>query len=207
MSAREDWDGHYATGFLPWDTGQTEPLLVQLIERSDRRGRVLEIGCGTGTNAVWLATKGFEVVALDLSPRAVAQARARAAEAGVAVDFREVDFLNERLAAGPFDLVFDRGCFHVFDAPEDQARFAVRVAGLLAPGGRWLSLVGSTEGAPRETGPPRRSARDLAAAIEPHLEIQELRGVTDSPGTGVRMWSCLSGLRAGPAQPSTVRRG
>ncbi|MES2640319.1 MAG: class I SAM-dependent methyltransferase [Myxococcota bacterium] len=208
MSEREQWDGHYADGFLPWDTGLPEPLLVELVQGGGVPvGRVLEIGCGTGTNAVWLAQHGYDVVAVDISPLAVARARERAASAGVGLDVRAVDFLNEPLGAGLFDLVFDRGCFHVFDAAVDQDRFAARVASLLAPGGRWLSLVGSTEGPPRNMGPPRRSARDLVVAIEPHLEILEIRSVVDSPGTGVRMWSCLSGRRVVGAQPSTLRRG
>jgi SAM-dependent methyltransferase len=208
MRDREQWDGHYADGFLPWDTGQPEPLLVELVQGGAIPvGRVLEIGCGTGTNAVWLARHGYDVVAVDISPLAVARARERAGEAGLGVDVREVDFLNEPLAAGLFDLVFDRGCFHVFDVAADQDRFAARVASLLAPGGRWLSLVGSTEGAPRNMGPPRRSARDLVAAIEPHLEILDLRRVVESAADGVLMWSCLSGRRGVGAQPSTVRRG
>ncbi len=185
-----------------------DPLLVELIEGgSVPVGRALEVGCGTGTNAVWLATKGFEVVALDLAPRAVAMAQARAAATGVRVDLRAADFLNDPLDLAPFDFVFDRGCFHVFDAATDQDRFAARVAALLAPGGRWLSLVGSTEGPPREMGPPRRSLRDLATAIEPHLEILEVQRVPmDAATSDIIAWRCLAGRREVPAQPSTVHR-
>jgi hypothetical protein len=93
----------------------------------------------------------------------------------------------------------------VFDAPDVRARFAALVAGVLAPGGRWLSLIGSTEGAPRETGPPRRSARDIANAVEPSLEIIELRSIQFDVGVDLppAAWLCLSRVRAMPAQPST----
>jgi hypothetical protein len=62
----------------------------------------------------------------------------------------------------------------VFDEPEARARFAAQIAAILAPGGLWLSLIGSTEGPAQEVGPPRRSAREVILAIEPALEIQEL---------------------------------
>jgi hypothetical protein len=76
---------------------------------------------------------------------------------------------------------------------------------VLAPGGLWLSLIGSTEGTPRDTGPPRRSARDLVSAIEPVLEMVELRSIhfdlhLEMPPAA---WLCLSRVRAVPAQPST----
>ena len=89
--------------------------------------------------------------------------------------FATLDFLTAPPPDGPFQFVFDRGCFHVFDEPGERQRFAAQVAAVLTPGGVWLSLVGSTEGPPREVGPPRRSAREVILAIEPVLEIVELR--------------------------------
>jgi hypothetical protein len=98
----------------------------------------------------------------------------------------------------PFHFVFDRGCFHVFDEEEERARFAARVAAILAPGGLWLSLIGSTEGPPREVGPPRRSVRDVARAIEPALEILELRGA-EFRDHGAMAWFCLARRRGDEA--------
>ena len=102
----------------------------------------------------------------------------------------------------PFHFVFDRGCFHVFDEPEERSRFAAHVAATLAPDGLWLSLIGSTEGPPREVGPPRRSAREVVLAIEPVLEIVELRSAAFR-GNDAKAWFCLSRQRTMPAQPST----
>ena len=62
----------------------------------------------------------------------------------------------------------------ILDEPDERQGFAANVAAVLAPGGLWLSMIGSTEGPPREFGPPRRSAREVAPAIEPVLEIVEL---------------------------------
>jgi SAM-dependent methyltransferase len=123
-----------------------------------RPGKALEIGCGTGTNAIWLAGKGFEVTGLDLSMIAIAKAKVSAA--GVHCQLKVGDFLVEPVAGAPIDFVYDRGCLHVFDTAEDRARFAARVGGLLAPDGIWHSLIGSTDGSPvtpvrRGEAPPR----------------------------------------------------
>jgi hypothetical protein len=89
--------------------------------------------------------------------------------------FRHLGFFAASPQEDPFQFVFDRGCFHVFDEPEESARFSAQVAAALAPAGLWLSLIGSTEDPPREVGPPRRSAGEVILAIEPALEIVELR--------------------------------
>ncbi len=205
-----DWNARYAEGEPPpWDTGRPDDHLVEMVRAGTvPPGRALEVGCGTGTNAVWLAEQGFDVLGVDLSPLAIQKARARAAAAGRPCRLEVVDFLSGDPPAGPFDFVFDRGCFHVFDDAERRARFAGRVAALLAPAGLWLSLVGSTEGAPRDVGPPRRSVRDIAAAVEPALEVVTLRGVpfgVNLDDEAPRGWLCLSRRRELPAQPSTKR--
>jgi SAM-dependent methyltransferase len=201
-----DWNEHYATGQTPWDSGEPDHELVAAVEAGKiPAGRALDVGCGTGTNALWLAAHGFDTLGVDLSPVAIDRARAKLmAGAGSPCRFEVVDFLEDP-PQGPFDFVFDRGCFHVFDAPEVRERFAARVAGVLAPGGLWLSLIGSTEGAPRDTGPPRRSARDIASAVEPVLEIVQLRAILFDPDPEfpIPAWRCLSRVRALPAQPST----
>jgi len=207
--APSQWDERYAAGDTPWDVGVPDEHLTGFWESlGPGRRRALEIGCGTGTNALWLAGRGCEVVAVDLSPLAVEQARAKAAP-GVPCTFRRLDFLEDAPPGGPFDLVFDRGCFHVFDEPGERRRFAERVASLLAPGGLWLSLIGSTEGPERQEGPPRRSARDVIEAIEPALEIVELRRIAfqsarPAPHAALA-WFSLARHREVPAQPATRR--
>jgi len=199
------WNDSYASGeSLPWDTGTPDPLLVEAIEsRAITPGRTLEIGCGTGTNAIFLAQHGFEVLGIDISEVAVEKARAKAQGQ---CRFEVVDFLAAAPDGDRFEFVFDRGCFHVFDRAGERARFAKNVAAELTEHGLWLSLIGSTEGAPRDQGPPRRSARDVMNAIEPALEIVELRstefGVCDQ---ALKAWFCLSRKRAMAAQPSTRR--
>lgn len=201
-----DWNERYLRGETPWDTEEPDPHLVEFVRSGAmKRGRVLEIGSGTGTNALWLAGEGFEVVGVDVAQRAIEMARTKAGDAP-RVSFRHTDFLTDDEVRGPFDFAFDRGVFHVFDEADERARFATRVAGLLRPDGMWLSILGSTEGPAREEGPPRRSALDIVTAIEPALEIVSLR-TTEFHGdvAGLRAWACLSRRRTLPAQPSTRR--
>lgn len=174
MMAHRCWNESYASEELPWDTGEPEPLLVEFVTS----GRIwptqtLEIGAGTGTNAIWLAERGFEVLGIDVAPLAMERANAKLEGRSLGCRFVTLDFLAASPPEGPFQFVFDRGCFHVFDEPEERAHFAARVAAALTPGGLWLSLIGSTEGPVREVGPPRRSAREVTLAIEPALEIVE----------------------------------
>jgi SAM-dependent methyltransferase len=199
------WNDRYASGEpLPWDTGTPDPILVEMIEsRAIPPGRALDVGCGTGTNAIYLAHHGFDVVGVDISPFAVENARARAHGR---CRFETIDFLNEAPPGGRFAFVFDRGCFHTFEEDHERAQFAQRVAGGLEDDGIWLSLIGSTEGPPRDSGPPRRSAREVMNAIEPSLEILQFRsGEFGVCGDQLKAWICLSRKRTIPPQPSSRR--
>ena len=201
-----DWDQHYASGELPWDTDVPDRHLVDLVEKEViAPGRALDVGCGTGTHAIWLAKHGFEVHGVDVSPLAIEQAGSKGKAADASVAWSVLDFLHDAPPEGSFDLVFDRGVLHVFDGADERALFARRVAAVLAPAGRWLSLAGSTEGPPRDHGPPRRSALDLVTAVEPVLEIESLLSSTLDPDSesGPRSWVMLSRPRREPAQPST----
>ena len=174
-----DWDKRYVDNHLPWDSGKPDVHLRRFIEDSKIAPcRALEVGCGTGTNAIWLAGHGFEVVGLDISPVAIKRAKVKAREAKANCQFLTADFMKDPAPVSPFGLIFDRGCFHVFDEANKQAQFVRHVAELLEEGGIWLSLIGSTDGPPRDTGPPRVSAEEIVVAAEPHFEILTLKSIT-----------------------------
>ena len=196
------WNESYASGQLPWDTGRPEPLLVEFVNSNAvTPGPTLEIGAGTGTNAIWMAEHGFDVLGVDVAPLAIERARAKMDGRALRCRFAVSDILAAPPPGGPFQFVFDRGCFHVFNEADERQRFAAQVAAVLAPGGLWLSLIGSTEGPPREVGPPRRSAREVTLAIEPALEIIELRSA-EFRDANAKAWICVSRRRTMPPQPS-----
>jgi SAM-dependent methyltransferase len=97
-------------GRPPWDTGISPPELVDFINRNPP-GRALDLGCGTGTNAITLAQAGWEVTGIDYAHRAVRTARKKARQAGQQIDFRIGNAAKPQVK-GTFDLVLDIGCFH-----------------------------------------------------------------------------------------------
>lgn len=126
----------------PWDTGVPPPELVEVVEGSSRReplppGRALDLGCGTGTNVIYLAQHGWQAVGVDYSPRAIRMARRKARAAGAAgVDLRVADVTDLRDLDGPFDLALDMGCFHSLEAV-GRSKYAANLARLLRPGGHF----------------------------------------------------------------------
>lgn len=119
-----------------WDTGIVPPEVRQLVEEErPTPGRALDLGCGTGTTAVYLATRGWDVVGVDFAPRAIGLARRRAADAGVAdrVRFEVADVTRLPGLGAPFDLALDIGCFHA--VPDARRRaYMEGVARVLRPG-------------------------------------------------------------------------
>jgi 2-polyprenyl-3-methyl-5-hydroxy-6-metoxy-1,4-benzoquinol methylase len=134
----------YRVGFTPWDTGQVPPELRALIEGRGAlpAGRALDVGCSTGTQAVYLASNGWQVTAVDAVPRALARARARAEAAGLSIDWILADVARlDRLGLAPgFTLVFDRGCFHGLDHAQ-RAACAAAINDLAAPGATLLMMA------------------------------------------------------------------
>ncbi len=193
MSER-DFEQMYLEGDTPWDHGMHDSNLENVITAFGiNPGKVLDIGCGTGSNSVWLAGKGFDVSGIDLSDTAIHQAQEKASEAGVSCAFQSGDFLTDHIAGAPFSLVVDRGCLHSIPEPADRHRFAVKVASMLDWQGYWFSLIGNSDEPPREVGPPQMSAQEIAACVEQAFEIVSLQsGVFGSDQENPpRAWICL----------------
>jgi SAM-dependent methyltransferase len=119
----------------PWDTGVTPPELERFVA-SHPAGRALDLGCGTGTNVVYLARHGWSSVGVDFAGRAIAKARRRAREAGVACTFLTGD-VTRIAVPGSFDLALDIGCLHSIP-PGGRAAYAAGLARVVRPGGTYL---------------------------------------------------------------------
>uniref|UniRef100_UPI0040570CC4 class I SAM-dependent methyltransferase n=1 Tax=Candidatus Electronema sp. TaxID=2698783 RepID=UPI0040570CC4 len=197
MKEKHEWEQRYEKEELPWDSGRPASCLTELIGAWPKfDGKVLEVGCGTGTNSVWLAGQGLHVTGMDIAAGAVRLARQRAAENGVECRFIESDFLNDPLEEGAFAFLFDRGCFHGMDE-EHRALFARRAAACLERGGLWFSLIGNADQPSQGDGPPRLSAGQICAAVEPFFEILRLESfLLDSKRSAPpRFWQCLMRVR------------
>jgi len=112
------WDASYHDGPAPWDTGRPQPAIVRVASEGGFAGAVLDAGCGTGENALHVASLGLPVLGVDVAETALAIARTKADDRGVEVEFAAADaFQLERLGR-MFQTVLDCGLFHTFDSDE-----------------------------------------------------------------------------------------
>jgi cyclopropane fatty-acyl-phospholipid synthase-like methyltransferase len=122
----------------PWDTGVTPPEVVEQIESGDLEpGRALDLGCGTGTNCIYLAQYGWQASGVDISSLAVWQARRKARRAGVDCTFHQTDVTALDFLTEPFDLALDIGCLHSIP-PSSRERYASGVVRLVRSGGLYM---------------------------------------------------------------------
>ena len=119
------FEGGPTTTTVPWDIRQAQPRLMELEALGGISGEVLDIGCGLGDNAIYLASRGHSVTGLDGSPTAIEHARNRAAQAGISVTFSVADATQLTGYDGRFDTVVDSALYHCLDDEGRQAYAAI----------------------------------------------------------------------------------
>ena len=189
-----EWDLAYREGTPSWETGEPAPELVQLVKQNRiPRGTALDIGCGTGANAVFLAEEGFEVTAVDISPTAVERARTRAALAGVNIHF-VVDDVFHFIRSCPtrFDFLLDAG-FYPYVRGHSLSAYLDFLWRASRPGSYCLVLAGhAAETA--EGAQPGVTEEDLRLELGRLFEFIDLRTVRlGSPlrAEGYLGWCCF----------------
>jgi SAM-dependent methyltransferase len=157
---------------LPWHREQPVDVLVDTVHGLATGARALDVGCGAGVFAVWMATQGLRVTAIDLFPEAIDMASSLASRAGVDLSLVCGDLFGFEPDA-PFDLVFDSGCLHSL-VRGDPKRYKTQLLHWLAPQGVFvLEHWGRRHRLDwRPVGPRRRSPEDLARLFGPELELQ-----------------------------------
>jgi SAM-dependent methyltransferase len=170
--AVERFEAFYREGTPPWDTGRPQPAIVRLANAGEIRGKVLDVGCGTGENALFLAGRGLDVTGVDLSPTAVMRAVEKATERGLHATFREGDACDPAALGGPYDTIVDSGVFHVFDDP-GRVRYVSALARALKPGGVYHMIVFSDR-QPGDWGPRRVTESEIRRAFGPDWGIERL---------------------------------
>ncbi|MFM7107334.1 MAG: class I SAM-dependent methyltransferase [Planctomycetaceae bacterium] len=192
--ARDRFAGYYAAPRAPWDIGRPQPAFVAAGDRIT--GRVLDCGCGTGDLAIWLAGRGHAVTGVDFLAGPLAAARAKAAAAGVGVNFLEMDALAVGAIPERFDAVTDCGLFHSFDDARRSA-YVAALATLLEPGA-CVFLLCMSEAEPGTHGPRRVSEPEFRSAFSSGWVVESVEparfevvpgvpGAEFSPG-GARAW-------------------
>ena len=194
MTVEEQYRERYKSGDTPWDVGRPDFNLIEVVTKKPVPScKVLDIGCGTGDNAIWLAQNHFQVIGTDTSDIALEKAKDKASRANVECNFMLVDFLRNKIEGSPFGFIFDRGCFHSFSSENNRRSFAKNVAAHLEEAGLWLTIVGNADEHRQGHGPPQRTAVDIVLAVEPYFEIlflQSSRFGSNHPNPP-RAWRCL----------------
>lgn len=189
-----DWDDRYREGTTPWDSGLPSKELQRVLTvQGISAGRALELGCGTGTNAVFLAQQGFDVTAVDCASLALERAREKATAARVNVRWIEADVQNFGAGMQPFDFVFDRGCYHCCRRV-DLAGYVATLQNVTRSGSRYLSLCGNANEQSEGQGPPRVSEEEIRTELGGLFKIDQIREFHfEDPGgvPGPLGWSVL----------------
>lgn len=184
---------------LPWETYNPDQNLVSFFVSANKLKikTAIDIGCGLGTNALWMADHDIEVTGIDISEKAINLAKNNMKDRNLQIDFRSINFLEENnLLDNYYDFVFDRGCIHGMNMNDIQ-KFAYEVSRIISPDGLWFSIIGSYDGKEVHCGPPRRTCSEMISSIEPHMKIINLSSTTMkiSNNVDVDVWTLVSKKR------------
>lgn len=193
MSEVRDWDEVYRQGQTPWDSGRNCSELVRVLEEEIvAPGHALDLGCGTGTNAIFLARMGFDVTGVDISQVAIDRAKEKAEAAGLSVLFMLANLPNVFLPGKIYDFVFDRGCFHAIKN-EDRPKYVEMLEKITREGSIYLMLCGNAK-EPRTPGPPTLTEdeiRETFSGLFDFIWIRDFRFDTNDLMPAPLGYSCL----------------
>jgi ubiquinone/menaquinone biosynthesis C-methylase UbiE len=169
------WDEAYK-GTPPWDIGHPQPVFVDLIKSGEiKPGRALDIGCGRGDNSIMLSMSGCDVTGIDIVKGAISDAKEKAIERHVNVNFvvGNVLHMDRLFREGEFDVVIDSGLFHTM-TDEERPVFARQVHRVLKKDGKYFMLCFSDKEADG-TGPRRVSKAEIESTFTPLFSINYIK--------------------------------
>ena len=159
----QPWDASYLDGPAPWDTGQPQPAILRLAAEGAFRGPVLDAGCRTGENAIYVASLGLHVLGVDVAETALSIARGKTAARGIDADFVVADAFHLDRLGRVFETVLDCGLFHTFDSDE-RRDYVASLEYVTGRGGHLYVLCFSDVGP--DIGPHPISQEELRAAFK-----------------------------------------
>jgi SAM-dependent methyltransferase len=166
----------------PWDTRITPPEVMDFITRNPP-GNALDLGCGTGTNAITLARHGWQATGVDFAPRAIRTARRKAAMAGVKIDFHVADVTDLRVLADAYDFALDIGCLFTL-AKAERWKYAKELSRLLRSDGCFMLYAWLPR--PWHGGRAGISAEEVESLLHP--DFSKVRSVIGEEGGHPSAW-------------------
>ena len=175
------WDASYHDGPAPWDIGQPQPAIVRVASEGgfSGPGPVLDAGCGTGENALHVASLGLSVLGVDVAETALAIAREKARDRGIEVEFAAADAFHLERLGRRFETVLDCGLFHTFDGDE-RPGYVASLASVTEHEGTLYVLCFSDDGP--DTGPHPISQDRAESGLQPQ-HWMECRRHRTGPGS------------------------
>lgn len=177
----EEFEAAYA-GVPPWDIGRPQPAFLALAQGGSIRGRVLDVGCGTGEHTLMAAGLGLEATGIDAAPTAIAIAERKARERGQSARFLVWDALDLASLGERFDTVLDSGLFHVFD-DDDRRAFVDNLRAVIRPGGCYFMLCFS-DLQPGDFGPRRVTREEIRASFNEGWRVESIEPAEIHATTG-----------------------
>jgi SAM-dependent methyltransferase len=177
-------------GSPPWDIGRPQAEFVRVASEGWIRGRVLDVGCGTGENVIFFAGLGHEVWGLDAAPLAIEKAREKAVERATKAKFVLGDALRLDKLVQRFDTVTDCGLFHVFSDDERRV-YAKSLKAALNKSGTYIMLCFSDKESANWGGPRRVTRGEIREAFGHGWKINYVRAArfsTTFNDAGGRAW-------------------
>lgn len=188
------WDSIYLAGNAPWDSGSYCPELKKTLTELNlkKQAAVLELGCGTGTNCIFMAQKGFKVTGIDYSQVALDLAAQKTASKKLSIEYFQAALPYAGLKQ-KYDFIFDRGCFHTM--PKDKRKaYSKMVFNLLKKNGKYLLMTGNAR-KPENPGPPVLTEDEVNWVFGSRLKKIRIRDsyftTQDNPKGGALALSCL----------------
>jgi len=183
-----NFDASYA-GTPAWDIGRPQPAFLELAEGGVLRGRVLDVGCGTGEHALMAARLGHEATGIDTAQTAIAIAQSKARDRGLTARFLVGDALRLSDLDEQFDNVLDCGLFHVFD-DDDRVQYVDSLRAVVPPGGRIYMLCFSDR-QPGDWGPRRVTRDEIKDSFRDGWQVESIEAstiVTNNIPSGALAW-------------------
>jgi len=163
-------------GTPPWDIGRPQKEFTELVRQGEINGSVLDIGCGSGENALFFAQEGFDVWGIDSSPLAIQKAQEKSQQRGLPVHFQVLNALELAKLNRTFDTATDSGLFHTL-SDEDRPLFVKNLTAVLSPTGNYFMLCFSDK-EPAGYGPRRISEREIRDTFSDGWSIRYIRPST-----------------------------
>lgn len=176
-------------GTPPWDIGRPQATIVRLAEAGEITGSVLDAGCGTGENALYLVARGHEALGVDAAPVAIERAQAKARDRGIEAEFLVWDALRLAELGRTFDTAIDVGLFHSFQ-DEERPVYAENLVAVLKRGGRYVMLCWS-ERNEWGYGPRRVTQAEIHETFTGGWTVDSIEDAafeTNEPGWSIHAW-------------------